>query len=461
MVKMHHVVVYVLSRDHQVANQLGVGRNLVSQGIFYGTQSVGGVVNVVTKGFSNELDGNVGASVHSNDGYNVNGSVGNSIGKNQFVLFASYDDADGYQPFSDEDYQPSTIDRDRSYEVLTVGAKYAYNASDRSRVVLSYQFTDNQVDFARTQANVEAFNALGADDPERLSNWVDQQLNPTLADPEIDDRLQALLDSEVPADQLAYDTIEKAPEDLWVEHANHDDYATRNRPVWQMERLTLLRAAYSQWQLREVLYDFWFNHFNVYGREFPTYGMMPNYDAVLREHIFGNFGAMLKANARTATMLYYLDNYANTWPRPNENYAREVLELHTLGAVKNYYGAIDPASLDIDYGRNEIPRNGRVLLDNCNPDGATVDAEGYLWSAQWDDACIIRISPDGDIDRRIDFPGQVVSSVIFGGPKLDLIYVTTTGGDVHGVAPNVTQPGRVLVVSGAGYQGRAEPFFMG
>ena len=114
-----------------------------------------------------------------------------------------------------------------------------------------------------------------------------------------------------------------------------------------------------------------------------------------------------------------------------------------------------------DYGRNEIPRNGRVLLDNCNPDGATVDAEGYLWSAQWDDACIIRISPDGDIDRRIDFPGQVVSSVIFGGPKLDLIYVTTTGGDVHGVAPNVTQPGRVLVVSGAGYQGRAEPFFMG
>jgi vitamin B12 transporter len=74
-------------------------------------------------------------------------------------LYASYDDADGYQPFSDEDYQPSTIDRDRSYEVLTVGAKYAYNASDRSRVVLSYQFTDNQVDFARTQANVEAFNA--------------------------------------------------------------------------------------------------------------------------------------------------------------------------------------------------------------------------------------------------------------------------------------------------------------
>jgi len=222
----------------------------------------------------------------------------------------------------------------------------------------------NKAAYGPRPGDVEAFNALGADDPERLSNWVDQQLNPTLADPEIDDRLQALLDSEVPADQLAYDTIDKAPEDLWVEHANHDDYSTRNRPVWQMERLTLLRAAYSQWQLREVLYDFWFNHFNVYGREFPAYGMMPNYDAVLRQHIFGNFGAMLKANARTATMLYYLDNYANTWPRPNENYAREVLELHTLGAVKNYYGAVDPASLDSDYGRNEKnQRRGYTEID--------------------------------------------------------------------------------------------------
>jgi len=62
-------------------------------------------------------------------------------------------------------------------------------------------------------------------------------------------------------DQLAYDTISKTPEQLWFDHARHDDYSTRNRPVWQMERLTLLRAAYSQWQLREVLYDFWFNHF--------------------------------------------------------------------------------------------------------------------------------------------------------------------------------------------------------
>ena len=124
-------------------------------------------------------------------------------------------------------------------------------------------------------------------------------------------------------------------------------------------------------------------------------------------------------------------------------------------------GRDEAAIEEFDYGRNELPRNGRVLLDHCNPDGATVDADGYLWSAQWDDACILRISPEGDIDRRIDFPGQMVSSITFGGPGLDLIFVTTTGGEVHGVAPVAARPGRVLVVSETGFHGREEPRFLG
>jgi vitamin B12 transporter len=133
------------------------------QGIFYGTQSVGGVINVVTKAFSTELDGTVGVSVHSNDGGNVNFSVSNSIDKHQFAFYGSNDDADGFQPFADSDYQPSSIDRDRSYDVLTLGAKYAYNASEQSRFVLSYQYTDNQVDFARPQATITAFNTRKED----------------------------------------------------------------------------------------------------------------------------------------------------------------------------------------------------------------------------------------------------------------------------------------------------------
>ena len=97
----------------------------------------------------------------------------------------------------------------------------------------------------------------------------------------------------------------------------------------------------------------------------------------------------------------------------------------------------------------------------CNPDGATVDSEGYIWSAQWDDACIIRISPQGELDHRIEIPGQLVSSVMFGGPDLDLIYVTTVGGEVLGDRAKGELPGRTLVIEDSGFQGRPEPRFKG
>ncbi|HMB60257.1 MAG TPA: DUF1800 domain-containing protein [Xanthomonadales bacterium] len=218
----------------------------------------------------------------------------------------------------------------------------------------------NKAAFGPRPGDIDAFNALAGTDPDRLTAWINIQLNPTGADAEVDTRLADLLISLEPADQTAYDTIDKTAEQLWTEHARNSTYATRLRPVWQMERLMLLRATYSEWQLREVLADFWFNHFNVYGREFPTYGMMPEYDRVLRPHIFGNFRDMLNANAHTASMLYYLDNYANTWPNPNENYAREVLELHTLGAIENYFGAVDPLTV----GNNaEGQRAGYTEID--------------------------------------------------------------------------------------------------
>jgi L-arabinonolactonase len=114
-----------------------------------------------------------------------------------------------------------------------------------------------------------------------------------------------------------------------------------------------------------------------------------------------------------------------------------------------------------DYGSAQIPRNGRVLIGNCNPDGATVDEDGFIWSAQWDDERVLRISPQGTIDTLLEFPGQIVSSVMFGGPQLDLLYITTIGDEVHGVAPSTDAPGRVLVVAGTGFRGRAEPAFSG
>lgn len=198
--------------------------------------------------------------------------------------------------------------------------------------------------FGPSRGDLAAFNALGGNDAQRLQAWVDDQLNPAPTDPEVDTRLSGLT-----APGQDFDTINKTGTQLWAEHVRYegaDQFATRVRPLAQMERLVLLRGAYSQWQLRELLADFWHNHFHVFGFLYDEIrGYMPSYDRDIREHMFGNFFDLLLNSTRNAAMLYYLDNFRNSWPNPNENYAREVLELHTLGAVENYYGAVAPVTV--------------------------------------------------------------------------------------------------------------------
>ena len=63
------------------------------------------------------------------------------------------------------------------------------------------------------------------------------------------------------------------------------------------------------------------------------------------------------------------------------------------------------------------------------PDGMTVDVEGYVWSARWGGSCLVRYTPEGEEERRIEFPAKKVSSVVFGGDDYTDIYVTTAGGD--------------------------------
>ncbi len=65
------------------------------------------------------------------------------------------------------------------------------------------------------------------------------------------------------------------------------------------------------------------------------------------------------------------------------------------------------------------------------PDGATLDAEGRLWSALWDGGCIARLLPDGGIDRKIAIPTRKASSLTFGGADYSDIYVTTAGGNIR------------------------------
>ncbi len=117
----------------------------------------------------------------------------------------------------------------------------------------------------------------------------------------------------------------------------------------------LYRAIYSNRQLEEVLVDFWFNHFNVYLNKGPMRHLTIGYERdAIRPHVLGSFGDMLLATARHPAMLFYLDNWQSVDPEAaarirkrrknalkrvrglNENYARELLELHTLGVDGGY-----------------------------------------------------------------------------------------------------------------------------
>lgn len=105
----------------------------------------------------------------------------------------------------------------------------------------------------------------------------------------------------------------------------------------QLQQATLLRAVYSRWQLREVLVDFWSNHFNVYARKYPCAYLKVGDDRdVIRRHALGKFHDLLGASAHSPAMLTYLDNQANRSGTANENYARELMELHTLGVDGGY-----------------------------------------------------------------------------------------------------------------------------
>ena len=128
------------------------------QGIFYGTQSVAGVVNVVTRSFSDSPQGRVGLSVDGNDGVHASVDYRGAADGHQFVVYASSDEADGIRPYPREDMQPSTTDRDRGYDVTMLGVKYAYDIGERSRLSLHYQHTDAQLDFARAYLNHDTYN---------------------------------------------------------------------------------------------------------------------------------------------------------------------------------------------------------------------------------------------------------------------------------------------------------------
>ncbi len=190
--------------------------------------------------------------------------------------------------------------------------------------------------FGPTAGDIAAFNALGGSEVARLTAWVDQQLNPAgIADAACNARLAA----------SGFSTLNKTLAQLFQDHHVADpEWEERIRPVVETELATWTRAVYSKRQLYEVLVDFWHNHFNVYGWEFIEAPVWVHHDRdVIRAHALGNFRQMLEAVVKSPAMLIYLDNYINFAAEldgnpvgSNENFAREMIELHCLGAENSY-----------------------------------------------------------------------------------------------------------------------------
>lgn len=216
-----------------------------------------------------------------------------------------------------------------------------------------------------------------------LENWIERQLHPEkIPEPLLQARLsrlpaanlnsQALL-AEYPQPDMAAKrlgiTVDEYRKQMDAEA--HPPQGVRPKPsklpqeaLSQLQQAKALRAIYGERQLQEQLTDFWLNHFNVFANKDLDLWLLASYENdVIRPRVFGRFRDLLEATAKSPAMLFYLDNYLSADPQAakrlrghpdklrgkqysslppvgnrglNENYGRELMELHTLGVDGGY-----------------------------------------------------------------------------------------------------------------------------
>ncbi len=169
-----------------------------------------------------------------------------------------------------------------------------------------------------TLADVGLARTLG------YTGWLEYQL---AADAIDDSALDALL--------APYSTLNMTGQELYTAYQGNSVGVQQ-----ELKEAVVLRAVHSKRQLLERLVEFWTDHFNIdHGGDRPKpFNAMKTLDdrTVVRAHALGRFQDMLHASARSAAMLAYLNNDTNVVGTPQENYAREVMELHTLGVTGPY-----------------------------------------------------------------------------------------------------------------------------
>ena len=154
-----------------------------------------------------------------------------------------------------------------------------------------------------------------------LANWIEEQLAPeSISDNAISIRLRNI------------SSLNMSASDLFDYSDGLFDNYNRQKVPRELRTATLIRQVYSRRQLHEVLVEFWNDHFNIFTEKGDCFVLKTVDDRdVIRAHALGSLRDLVWASAHSPAMLVYLDNQANTAGAPNENYARELMELHTLG----------------------------------------------------------------------------------------------------------------------------------
>ncbi|MFM1987326.1 MAG: hypothetical protein RJA99_283 [Pseudomonadota bacterium] len=186
------------------------------------------------------------------------------------------------------------------------------------------------------------------------ARWLAEQLRPPATTPlpdEVAARIAAMTLSQRPITELVpeLDRERRAADALADDAAKNAARQAYQQSLTRLAReaasRSLLLAVHSPWGLRERMTWFWTNHFSVFQGKAELRALVGDYqDRAIRPHALGRFRDLLGAATKHPAMLRYLDNAQNAAGRLNENHARELLELHTLG-VDGGYGQADVQEL--------------------------------------------------------------------------------------------------------------------
>jgi uncharacterized protein (DUF1800 family) len=196
-----------------------------------------------------------------------------------------------------------------------------------------------RVSFGLDSASVAEYRRLGRE------RFLDRQLHPhdallpariaaEIAALDVNHADPAQWLSDVNAQHKAIDAMSDGAEKEQARRALND---RGNKLAYEAVRRDLLRAVYSPAQLQEEMVWFWLNHFSVVQSKANLRWLVGDYEErAIRPHVFGRFKDLVLATLEHPAMLQYLDNNQNAAGHINENYARELMELHTLGVDGGY-----------------------------------------------------------------------------------------------------------------------------